>query len=213
MAFGGTLTARESGFDLTYYFPGPDRRYNGTILRIDASMLQQYVAAWEENWRTYRVLRASMPSLCFSAEGKFGMRVDAAGVRLHKLRVSNDAELDAMLNMLRQAKKRGSELQRDILARLGRVEMPFDERQARFTRFKSGERLGQCTNPAVVQELERALKLVRSKFKVEINSCRHHVSNWFGKQAAQEFMEDIRRHGLDVFCEQADFVITWMGRQ
>jgi hypothetical protein len=25
-------------------------------------------------------------------------------------------------------------------------------------------------------------------------------------------MEDIRMHGLEVFCEQADFVITWQGR-
>ena len=72
--------------------------------------------------------------------------------------------------------------------------------------------LGTSTNPAVVRELNQALALVRSKFKIEINSCRHHVSNWFGKQGAAELMEDIRGHGLDVFCEQADFVITWNER-
>lgn len=62
VAFGGRLTARESGFDLTYYFPGPDRRYNGTFLKIDASMLHQYIVAWQENWKAYQVLRASVSS-------------------------------------------------------------------------------------------------------------------------------------------------------
>lgn len=43
-------------------------------------------------------------------------------------------------------------------------------------------------------------------------SVKNHVSHWFGKQAAQDFMEDVRRHGLEVFCEQATFIISWSGR-
>lgn len=212
LAFGGKLTARESGFDLTYYFPGPDRRYHGTFLKIDANMFYQYIEGWKENWRTYRMLCASTPAVSFSAQGVLGMRIDNGGVRLHNLRVTSDAELDAMLDMLQNAQIRGAELQREIMARLGRTEMPFEERLERFARFKAGESLGKCNNPDVLRELGLALALVRSKFSVGTYSCKHHVRNWFGKQAAQDFMDDMRRHGLDIFCEQATFTITWRGR-
>jgi hypothetical protein len=87
--------------------------------------------------------------------------------------------------------------------------MTLDEKRVAFAMFKDGKRLGVSKNPAVTHELGQALSLVRSKFPVEITSCRYHVKNWFGKQAAHELMEDLRRHGLEVFCEQADFVISW----
>lgn len=212
LAFGGRLTARESGFDLTYYFPGPDRRYNGTILKIDSSMLEQYITAWQDNWSMYQTLSASVQSTSFSASGKLGMTVDSRGVQLYKLRVNSESELFAMLDTLRHAQIRGTALRLDILSRLGRTEMSADEKLNRFARFKNGEDLRICANPDVDRELTSALLIVRSKIKIGINSCRHHVSNWFGKQASQDFMEDIRRHGLDVFCEQATFIISWPGR-
>jgi len=209
LAFKGKLTAREAGFDLTYYFPGPDRRYNGTILKIDSSMLEQYITAWQDNWHMYHTLRASVQSASFSAQGTLGMTIDSRGVQLYQLRVESDSELGIMLDTLRHAQMRGAALRLDILGRLGRTEMSADEKIMRFTRFVNGEDMSVCTNPLVSKELTIALLLVRSKLKIGINSCRHHVSNWFGKQAAQDFMEDVRRHGLEVFCEQATFIISW----
>lgn len=212
LAFGGKLTARESGFDVTYHFPGPDRRYHGTFFKIDATMLHQYLEGWQQNWRVYQRLAASMPGASFSVQGTLGMKIDSCGVRLYRLSVTSDAELQAMLAMLRHAQTRGRELQRVILTRLGRTEIPLEEKLERFARFKAGESLGECANPDVIRELGLALAMVRTKFATGTKSCRHHVRNWFGKKGAEELMEDIRRHGLEVFCEQADFVITWSGR-
>ena len=56
--------------------------------------------------------------------------------------------------------------------------------------------MGCSINKAVVLELGAALALVRSKFRFEINSCRYHVRDWFGKAAAEDFMADVRRHGI-----------------
>jgi hypothetical protein len=210
--FGGKLTASEAGFALSFYFPGPDLRYNGTFLKIDGALLPQYIAAWKDNWRNYQIMCRDLPSFTFMTEGELVMKIDANGVRLYKLNVTTDAELKTMLSVFESALVRGKELHSDICIRVGRPLIPDDRKLALFARFKAGDSMGRSTNPAVVFELRDALELVRSKFRFEINSCRHHVQNWFGKAAAEEFMADVRRHGLDVFCEQADFVITWRGR-
>lgn len=213
VAHGGRVAATESGWSLSYYFPGPDRRYNGTFLKIDQFMLPRYLDAWSNNWRLYLRLREGPKDISFAAQGELGMRLGAGGVYLYTLSVTSENELEEMLESLRFASARGTALHEEVLRQVGRTEMSLDEKKERFARFKAGELLGTSNNPAVVRELNQALVLVRSKFKIEINSCRYHVSNWFGKLAAAEFMEDIRRHGLDVFCEQADFVITWNGRR
>lgn len=210
--FGGKLTAREAGYELSFYFPGPDLRYNGTFLKINDAMFPQYIAAWEVNWRNYQSMRRTLPSITFTTEGELGMQIDACGVRLYTLSVTTDEELATMLGVFKSALARGKELQSNICTRVGRPLIPDDRKLALFARFKAGDSMGRSTNPAVVFELRDALALVRSKFRFEINSCRHHVRNWFGNAAAEEFMADVRRHGLDVFCEQADFVITWRGR-
>ncbi|MDN2713692.1 hypothetical protein [Janthinobacterium sp. SUN120] len=209
---GGKLTACEAGYELSFYFPGPDLRYNGTFLKINDVLLPQYITAWEVNWRNYQFMRRNLPSSTFTSEGELGMKIDASGVGLYKLRITTDDELATMLSVFQNALARGKELQSDICNRVGRPLMPVDRKLALFAQFKAGDSLGRSTNPAVVFELATALALVRSKFRFEINSCRHHVRHWFGNAAAEEFMSDVRRHGLDVFCEQADFIITWRGR-
>lgn len=211
-AYGGRLTASESGWDVTFHFPGPDRRWNGTILKIDSTMLQQYIEAWKSNWLAYCSLSASSDGVAFSSDGALGMKVGTGGVRLYALTVASERELAAMLESLRFAISRGAELRQEILRRVGRIELALDVKLERFVRFKAGESFATSANPDVLRELSQALLLVRSKFEIEITSCRHYGRNWFGKQAADELMEDVRRHGLDVFCEQADFVISWNGR-
>ena len=210
--FGGTLIVREAGFEVLFYFPGPDRRYNGTFLKIEDAILPQYIAAWTENWRTFQTMCETMPGRSFSADGLLGMRIDLNGVRLQKLCVTSRSELDAMLQVFQRALFRGKELQHEICQRVGRPPIPEDEKLSLFARFKAGESLGRSTNSSVAHELQAALVLVRSKLSSDVKSCRHKVRNWFGRAAAEEFMADIRLHGLDVFNEQADFVITWRGR-
>jgi hypothetical protein len=213
LPFGGRLSAREDGFDLTYFKQGPGSEWAEVALRIDSTMFQAYIAALADNWRTYITLRTSMPSVMFSIKGKLGMPVTSDGVHFHTISLKTADEIEALSNMLRDARARGAELHKQVLARLDRIAMTLEEKRHSFARFKEGAKLGVSTNPAVVRELERALALVRSKFAVEITSCRYRVVSWFGKQAAHDFMEDIRRHGLDVFCEQTDFIISWNDRE
>jgi len=210
---GGTLIAREAGFELLFYFPGPDLRYNGTFLKIEGALLHQYIEAWHENWLTFKEMYMTMPDVSFAATGTHGMRINISGIRLQGLLVASDDELGAMVAVFQRALERGKELQHEICQRVGRPLIADVEKLAYFDRFKSGESLARSTNPAVVRELGEALGLVRSKLQGDVQGCRHKVRNWFGRAAAEEFMADVRLHGLDVFNEQADFVISWRGRQ
>lgn len=212
LPFGGTITAWESGFELLFYFPGPDLRYNGKFLKIEGSILHQYIAAWKENWHTFQVMCETMPGRSFAANGILGMRIDLNGVRLHTLSVTSDRELEIVLEVFQRALLCGKEMQHEICQRVGRPLIPENQKLLLFARFKAGESLGRSTNSSVVHELQEALALVRSKFSGDVKSCRHKVRDWFGRTAAEGFMTDIRLHGLDVFNEQADFVITWRGR-
>lgn len=212
LEFDGRLTVRESGFDLVYYFPGPDRRYNGTLLRIDDYRLREYIAAWTENWQAHQTLCASINPITFTAEGKLGMTLDGRGVWLHTLRVTSDEELKLMLAALRHAQIRGAELQGVILAQLGRTDMLFSEKLERFRRFRAGDFFGLCINPAVVLQLNRALELVRVESQKEVDGCDFRVSEGLEGPAVHDLMEDLRRHGLDVFFDRQRFRITWVNR-
>jgi hypothetical protein len=213
VAFGGRLSAREDGFDLTYFASCsvPGRR--PVAFKIDSSMFQAYIAALADNWRTYVTLRSSMPAVPFCVEGKLGMQIESEGVRFYVVHLRTVEDLETVSNMLRDARARGAQLHKEVLARLGRIAMPLEEKRLCFARFKDGAELGVSTNHAVVCERNQALALVRSKSRIGLTSCRYHVARWFGKEAAHEFMEDLRRNGLDVTCEQADFIITWNDRE
>jgi len=210
---GGKLTVSAEDWDLSYYFPGPDRRYNGTILKIPSSMIHQYVHAWTENWKKFVLLKKSNLGGNFSVGGTLGMDISSSkGVFLHTLAISTDEELERALRNLAYVESRAAELKAEIYQKLGLELISVETNLVNFSNFKAGMKLGISTNPAVIREVEKALELVRLKMKVPINSCRHTVSPWFGKQGAVEFMADIRKNGLDVFCEQASFTITWKGR-
>jgi hypothetical protein len=213
LALGGRLSAREDGFDLTYFEPSSGRGGSKIAFKIDSSMFQAYIAGLADNWRTYLILNSSMPMLPFSVDGKLGMKIESQGVLFHRVHIRTYAEVEELSNMLRDARTRGAELHKEVLARLGRIALTGDDKSRCFAQFKAGAKLGVSTNPNVIHELDYALALVRSKFCLETTSCRYHVANWFGRQAAHEFMEDLRRHGLDVFNELADFVITWNDRE
>lgn len=213
VAFGGRLSAREDGFDLTYFTTGPVPERSTVALKIDSTMFQAYIAALADNWRTYVTLRSSMPAVRFTVEGKLGMRLESEGIRFYTLHLSTAQAVEDVSNMLRDIRARGAELHKEVLARLGRIAMTLDEKRRCFAQFKDGAKLGVSQNRAVIQERDQALALVRSKFSVQITSCKYHVVHWFGKAAAHEFMEDLRRHGLDVDCEQADFIISWNNRE
>ncbi|MCS0584853.1 hypothetical protein NX784_25015 [Massilia pinisoli] len=212
LAMGTKLVASETSFALLVPTSAAPVGGNDGNVRVNSDLLKQHLTAWAQNWSTCQILRKSMPGVSFAVAGKSSMHISSAGVSFHNLRVTADSELAAIQGVLTYAGERGLDLQKKARAITSHTGASGHEVLERFSKFKSGAYLGTSRNPAVVAELRLALDLVRAKIKLDINSSRHRVKVWFGKQAADEFMKDIRLHGLDVFCEQTDFVITWLGR-
>src|SRR4051812_41876786 len=77
---GGTLSVTKSSWMISYYFPGPDRRYNGTGLSIAGKSIELYIDGFQENWAELERLKVSMPSGGqFAKQEKMGMWIRIGG--------------------------------------------------------------------------------------------------------------------------------------
>lgn len=54
---GGELVVTPDSWCISYYFPGPDMRYNGTFLRIPSTKVDKYIRAWKNNFEEYMKLK------------------------------------------------------------------------------------------------------------------------------------------------------------
>ncbi len=79
---GGELIVTESNWYISYYFPGPDMRYNGTFKRISANEIDKYISAWKNNFSMYLKLKSEL-SLdgTFEKIGEAGMKISIGGYR------------------------------------------------------------------------------------------------------------------------------------
>lgn len=59
---GGELKVSKNEWSIQYYFPGPDRRYNGTFVIIRGDKIQDYIDAWKKNYNEYQELKRSIPN-------------------------------------------------------------------------------------------------------------------------------------------------------
>jgi len=51
---GGTFTINDGkGWNISYYTPGPDRRYNGHYYTLYGDEIDKYINAWKENFKKY----------------------------------------------------------------------------------------------------------------------------------------------------------------
>jgi hypothetical protein len=72
----GALKVGVSSWMIKYYFPGLDRRHNGTIVTVHGEFIQQYIDAYLENWAEYENLKKSIPQGGdFVKVGKLGMSI------------------------------------------------------------------------------------------------------------------------------------------
>lgn len=58
---GGTLKISATTWEIEYYFPGPDLRYNGVLLRIPGGRVESFIAALQQNWDEYQSLTTTIP--------------------------------------------------------------------------------------------------------------------------------------------------------
>lgn len=79
---GGELVVNEREWYISYYFPGPDRRYNGTFFRIKGNDIDKYIAAWINNFDKYLKLKSSMElSGTYETIGEARMKISVGGYR------------------------------------------------------------------------------------------------------------------------------------
>ena len=107
---GGTLRIFKSNWEIRYYFPGPDRRYNGTFVTIPGNMIEQYIAAYEDNWEEYQQLKHTVPAGGeFSKLAKMGMSIRVGGfyqgvcLKAYHMPIASRGHLDRVLDGYRDA--------------------------------------------------------------------------------------------------------------
>lgn len=118
LPYGGTLKISRDSWEIQYYFPGPDRRYNGTFKTIPSSQIDSYIEAFQKNWEEYEKLKNTVPSGGdFSKIGANGMTIRVgkyrSGVCLqsYHLCLSTKADIDSIISSYRNAKEKAKAMQ------------------------------------------------------------------------------------------------------
>jgi hypothetical protein len=121
---GGKLKVTETSWEILYYFPGPDLRYNGTFFSIPGGSVDRYISAYKENWDDYEKLILSMQTGSeISKPGKMGMTIRvggfAHGVCIHSyhMPIHSKKELVKVIRDYRYAQQRAAQIQ-ELLASL-----------------------------------------------------------------------------------------------
>lgn len=116
---GGKLKVTKTGWEIAYYFPGPDMRYNGTMFSVPGSWVERYISAFRDNWAEYEQLKASIPKggeFCKNAEMGMSIRIGkfAQGVCIqsHHMPITSAQHLEIVINGYRYAAQRAPQLQK-----------------------------------------------------------------------------------------------------
>jgi hypothetical protein len=76
----GRRQSDREAWTIEYYFPGPDRRYNGTFVTVPGWEIDEYIDALLSNWAEYQRLKTTIPKGgAFSREGKLEMTIRVGG--------------------------------------------------------------------------------------------------------------------------------------
>jgi hypothetical protein len=215
---GGRLTVSAATWEIKYFFPGPDRRYNGTFVTVPGVMIDQYIEAWLDNWAEYQRVVASLPKVSgFSKTCKLGMVIHIGNfvsglcICLHHMPVCTQVHIDEIVASYSYAKKRALQIQNELHLLSGLPpKMTTAEQEISFIRFRNNSNIEFAdVDPIVAHELKLAIGQVREKISRGSNGLQYHIRYWFGKDAASIFMAEIQKFGLNIYLEQATFTITW----
>lgn len=115
----GKLRVRSQDWEIEYYFPGPDNRYNGTFVRIPGASISEYVTAFADNWREYTQLRVTIPAGGeFTKSGRCGMTIRIGGFRQgvclrdYHMPIESETQLAKVISGYRYAADRAPQIQR-----------------------------------------------------------------------------------------------------
>lgn len=115
---GGKLRISAIDWEISYYFPGPDNRYNGTFVSIPGEQLDQYILAYKKNWNEYVKLKSSIPEGGeFSKEGELEMSIrvgdsfEGVCLRSYHMPINNKDDLIKVIEGYQYAKNKSSKIQ------------------------------------------------------------------------------------------------------
>lgn len=116
---GGELIVSTDSWNIKYYFPGPDLRYNGTFVTVAGAKIEKYISAWKNNYKKYLLLKKTIPvDGEFSTEGEMGMTIRIGkffeGVCLYSyhMPISTEEKLNQVISDYQYAKERAIKLQK-----------------------------------------------------------------------------------------------------
>ena len=116
---GGELQIWSHGWQIHYYFPGPDLRYNGTLVEIPGKDVEEYARSFEQNWEDYQRLRIVMAGVGnLERHGMCGMIIRVGGfadgvcLRGYHMPISTIERLRQVVDGFRCAIARAHDVQR-----------------------------------------------------------------------------------------------------
>lgn len=100
---------------IRFYFPGIDRRHNGTFVTIREEEIDDYIKAYQDNWHQAETMRETArmcPNTQLNSLGKKGMRIsvcnDSISLYLdhYNLPICSKDKCDYMIEQFEYAKNR-----------------------------------------------------------------------------------------------------------
>ena len=118
LSCGGTLKVTKTSWEISYYFSGPDRRYNGTHVKVPGTSVAAYISAFSENWAEYKSLKSTIPSGGdFSKTGRMGMVIrigsfaEGVCIQSYHMPINSSQQLERVISAYRYASQRAPQIQ------------------------------------------------------------------------------------------------------
>ena len=120
---GGKLKVTKNAWEISYYFPGPDMRYNGDFITVPGSRVEWYIQAFVENFEEYEQLKKTIPKGGEFSKTKYGMSIRIGGfnegvcIASYHMPISSTKRLEQVIGGYRYASERAPQIQ-EFLASL-----------------------------------------------------------------------------------------------
>lgn len=119
LSCGGKLKVTKRSWEISYYFRGPDMRYNGTFVSVPGDSIEKYISAFNDNWAEYEQLKATIPRGGeFSKPGKMGMTIRIGNfsqgvcIQSYHMPINSRQQLEKLIDGYRYASRRAPQIQK-----------------------------------------------------------------------------------------------------
>ena len=111
---GGSLKVYLNKWEISYYFTGPDLRYNGTFITIPGEKIDLYIEAYRENFVEFLALKQTTLNEKINKPGKMGMQIrvkdyfEGVCIKSYHMPISTNDKLEKLIHGYKHAKSRVS---------------------------------------------------------------------------------------------------------